>query len=711
MILTLIVLVIAMTVGIFVSYGVIISRIVRLSSQSMTELVEHDARSTEANIQTKWNILEGIGNNLATLECHDTQELILRLSMHKAFLDCIMLTLISPNNMTVSSNLVIKKDKPLAEMCREGGDRFVKRIKSPRALTQGKVAELIYGVRIKGLIVEGVTYTYIVARLDIDTVQNSMKTDCYKGAGQSHIIDKDGFYIVKNDRNHTPQLADNFYQILKTGDLTDNWSTKKIRQSITKHETFSFSWKNATGEPHIISVIPMRYTDWYFVTRVPMQVFIEQSRELLSVVVIFVVVAIFVITVAVGFVLRKTYQMIAQEREYHKTLARALKKADAASRAKTAFLNSMSHDIRTPMNAIIGYTALAAKHLGNSVSVSGYLDKIAQSSDYLLSLINDVLDMSRIEAGKVHIDAKAENLSDLLLGIQNIVQTDIHARDIKFIIDKSGITNENVVCDKLHLNQVLLNLLSNAMKFTKAAGTITLKVIERASKSLDKAIYDFTVSDTGIGMSEDFQRIIFEPFTREATATVSGIQGTGLGMAITKNLIDMMGGSISLKSKIGSGTTFIVTLELPLYIEDATAVSKASNKDNDKKEDFDFHGLCLLLVEDNEFNREIAFEILSEAGFIINTACNGQEALNIIKAAPSDQYAAILMDVQMPIMDGYSATREIRKLGWHRPIIALTANAFEEDKKTALDAGMNAHIEKPININVLLKTLSGLVDK
>lgn len=712
-VLILIALAVMVGFGVMISYRIIIVRIIKLSTQNMTELVAHDARSTESFIQTKWLILESIASNLSSQNCKTTQELQSNLAMYIPFMNCIMLTLVSPNNMTASSNFVIKKDKPMAELCREGGDRFVKRIISPRALTQGKTAELIYGVRIKGLAVDNVTYTYIVARLDIDTIQDMMRTDCYNGAGQSYIINKDGFYIVKDDRSHTPQLVDNFFQILKSGEIENDWDIKRVRRSITNHESFSFMWLNPTSEPHIISVTPMRYTEWYFIIRVPMSVFIAQSKELLSVVIIFIIVAIVIIASAVFIVLRKTYQMIAQEHEYHKTLTIALNKADAASRAKTAFLNSMSHDIRTPMNAIIGYTALAAKHLNNTLSVTNYLDKIAQSSDYLLALINDVLDMSRIEAGKVHLNSKPESLIDILDGIQNIVQADIHARDIKFIIDKSLITNENVVCDRLHFNQVLLNLISNAMKFTKAGGSITLAIKERTSKSLDKAIYDFSVSDTGIGMSDEFQKIIFEPFTREQTATVSGIQGTGLGMSITKNLVDMMGGTISLKSKVGVGTTFIVTVELPLVIrnDEHSFTNTKVAESKELKEDFDFHGLSLLLVEDNEFNREIAFEILTEAGFVVNTACNGQEAVDVLKNAPYDQYAAVLMDIQMPIMDGYAATKIIRGLGISIPIIALTANAFEEDKKTALDAGMNAHIEKPINIGSLLKTLRSLLTK
>ncbi len=526
-------------------------------------------------------------------------------------------------------------------------------------------------------------------------------------------------------------------------------------------------------------------------------------------------------------------------------LTQALQAADAANRAKTTFLNNMSHDIRTPMNAIIGYTALTTTHLDNKERAQDYLAKIAQASNHLLSLINDVLDMSRIESGKVTINEHPENLADILQGLRNIIQSDIHAKRMELFIDTVDVTDEEVYCDKLRLNQILLNLTSNAIKFTPAGGTIAIRVTQKPAKSAGHGLYEFRVSDTGIGMSPEFSKTVFDPFTREQTSTVSGIQGTGLGMAITKNIVDMMGGSISVESEQGKGTTFIVSLELrfsaahqemnpiaelkglrglvvdddmiccqsvskmlrqigmraewapsgreaiarttesvdlsdpfevyivdwsmpdmsgietvreirkivgddspiilmsaydwsdieqearlagvtgfiskPLFASDLHITLERSLgrhtediavKESSLPQEGSFAGKRILLVEDNELNREIAAEILKEAGFLIECAENGQQACDMVRQSAPGYYNLILMDIQMPIMDGYAATRVIRSMADPAlaavPIFAMTANAFEEDRERAIASGMNGHLAKPIDLNKLMELLHSL---
>lgn len=534
-------------------------------------------------------------------------------------------------------------------------------------------------------------------------------------------------------------------------------------------------------------------------------------------------------------ILKLKIQEVSQKYETkEKELSKALAMADQASRAKTTFLNNMSHDIRTPMNAIIGFTSLAATHLDNKEKAQDYLSKIAQSSNHLLSLINDVLDMSRIESGNVVIEEKPENLSEILQGLRNIIQTDVHAKHLELHIDTIDVTNENIFCDKLRLNQILLNLLSNSIKFTNPGGTISLKVTQKPAKDEKCRNYEFIVKDTGIGMSHEFIQTIFEPFTRERTSTVSGIQGTGLGMSITKNIVDMMNGTIEVNSEPGKGTEFIINLNFriqgkpyvpsvikelegvrglvvdddvvscqsvtkmlrqigmrsewtmygkeavvrtqeaydigdpymlyiidwsmpdmngietvrqirrvvgddapiilfsaydwtdiedearnagvtdfiskPLFVSDLHyALDRAIGKKEDtvqkEPDNMKFDGQTVLLAEDNELNREIAVEILSNMGVNVETAENGKEAVKMLCASQPDQYKVILMDVQMPVMDGYQATKEIRALKDPKlatiPIVAMTANAFEEDRQIAIDAGMNDHLAKPFKIEQL----------
>jgi signal transduction histidine kinase/CheY-like chemotaxis protein len=399
---------------------------------------------------------------------------------------------------------------------------------------------------------------------------------------------------------------------------------------------------------------------------------------------------------------------IRAEMEKNQLLADALEHAQCANRAKTSFLNNMSHDIRTPMNAIIGFTELAQKHIDDPARVADYLGKIEQSSKHLLSLINDVLDMSRIEAGKVQLDEQPDNLSDIIGNLRDIIEADIRSRNLVFTIDTVDVTEEEIFCDRLRLNQVLLNLLSNAMKFTKANGKVSVLLTQYPSAKAGYATYEFRVRDTGIGMSDEFAAHIFEPFTREHTSTVSGIQGTGLGMSITKNFVDMMGGTIAVNSKLGEGTEFIVTLEFKLAAEQPHTLSDKETAHTGES----LHGLRILLAEDNELNTEIAVELLTEAGCILETAKNGQEAAEMVENHAPGHYDLVLMDIQMPVMDGYEATRRIRSFREPQlasiPIIAMTANAFEEDRQNALACGMNAHIAKPIDVDKLFDTIQSV---
>ncbi len=537
--------------------------------------------------------------------------------------------------------------------------------------------------------------------------------------------------------------------------------------------------------------------------------------------------------------------MTLLHRKQHKLLSDALRQAQHASKAKTAFLNNMSHDIRTPMNAIMGFANLALNHMDNKDLVKDYLSKILTSSKHLLSLINDVLDMSRIESGKVRIEEHECNLSDIMRDLKAIVQSDIKSKRIKFNINTLDVINEDIFCDKLQLNQVLLNLLSNAFKFTAPGGTISVRIVEKVGAPEGFANYTFHVRDNGIGMSKEFQKHVFEPFERERTSTVSGIQGTGLGMAIAKNIVNMMNGTISVESEEGKGTEFTLdfTFRLsshprvigkiqeiegkkmliadddfntcaslskmlasiglrsewtasgeeailrtklaieqedpfygyiidwlmpdlngieavrrirkiignerpiiiltaydwadietegkeagvtafcakPLFLSDLQSIlSRYITKNNENEESKldnsfrveEFEGKRVLLVEDVELNQILASTILNEMGCKVEVADNGKIALEKIQAA---DYDIILMDIQMPIMNGYEAAAAIRALDDEKfktiPIIAMTANAFEEDRQRAIESGMNGHLGKPIEIDKLKSTLMRAFNK
>ena len=390
-----------------------------------------------------------------------------------------------------------------------------------------------------------------------------------------------------------------------------------------------------------------------------------------------------------------------------------VREKEKANIAKTAFLNNMSHDMRTPMNAIVGFTDLAEANIDNKELVQDYLNKISVSSHHLLSLINDVLDMSRIESGKLKIEEGDVSLINIINELEMIVQPDVEAKNLSLGIDTAAVEHEVVVTDELRLNQVLLNILSNAIKFTPEGGRIDLTVSETPSAADDTSEYEFVIKDTGIGMSEEFQKTIFDEFTRERTSSVSGIQGTGLGMAITKNIIEMMGGSIAVNSAVEEGSEFTVKIPFKKVLH-----SEGTEQDNKQpeptEEEYDFTGKRVLLAEDNELNQTIATAILDRVGFEIDVAVNGQEAVGKVETSPDGYYDIILMDIQMPVMDGYEATKQIRELDDPAksaiPIVAVTANAFEEDRKNSLHIGMNDHLSKPYDIPEMMRTLQSLLN-
>ena len=412
----------------------------------------------------------------------------------------------------------------------------------------------------------------------------------------------------------------------------------------------------------------------------------------------------FTIVIVAMFILFSVYASLIKR---EKQLEVDKLQAEKNSKAKSAFLSNMSHDIRTPMNAIIGYTILAKRDDITLPEIKDYLDKIEGSSQQLLALINDVLEMSRIESGKMELDLTDTDLRKLMSQLKDMFANQMQEKNISFTVEYDSLEHCAVRCDKNHLNRLMLNLVSNALKFTPEGGSVTVKLNELKPLEEGKAEYGLSVKDSGIGMTKEFASKVFEAFERERTSTVSGIQGTGLGMAITKSIVDLMEGSITVDTAPGKGTC--VNVKLPLIITECPCETEDDCADERVDEQDVFAGKRLLLVEDIEMNREIAQVLLEEMGFEVETAENGQEACDILKEKKGGYFDAVLMDIQMPVMDGHEATRVIRRFDDPKlnsvPVIAMTANAFAEDVKKALDAGMNAHVSKPIDVDILKDTL------
>ena len=394
--------------------------------------------------------------------------------------------------------------------------------------------------------------------------------------------------------------------------------------------------------------------------------------------------------------IRRTFDRIRENEQLEVRLAAA----EEASKAKTFFLSNMSHDIRTPLNAIIGYTTLAGREGVTEEEKSEYVDKIEMASRQLLDIVNDVLDMSRIESGKFSLEPTRVNLENCVREVCDLVRIQLEAKKIKLSVS-GAVSHPWVLCDKVMLDRALMNLLCNAGKFTEENGAVSLQLAELAADD-GTGSYEIRIRDTGIGMSPEFVERLFTPFERERTSTVSRIQGTGLGLAITKSIVDMMGGRIAVRTEKDNGSEFTITVDFPLAEPDEGICS-------DEGEEISFEGMRALLVEDNMINMEIAQMLLEQAGFLIETAENGKIAFEMTAASEPGYYDVILMDIQMPVMDGYMAAQAIRSLPDSKiagiPIIAMTANAFQEDIRKAEQVGMNGHIAKPLDIPSMKATL------
>ncbi len=696
------------------------------------------------------------------------------------------------------------------------------------------------------IVQDGETAALLYGLTSLEDLPGSLNIDnIYNASASVYIVDTHtGDFILDTFHDGLGNIYDDYVEGVDgrttKGALTWDEYTKEIMSLGTGYVIFRTDY---TDGWEYMYYMPAGINEWAIAVSVPENEAFASVNEVRKICILLGV--LMAATVVVYYLwVRRNAKAIMDRTVQQAVLTEKLHKAEAADRAKTTFLSNMSHDIRTPMNAIIGFTTLAQANLDNRERTQEYLAKILSSSNHLLSLINDVLDMSRIESGKLNIEEKPCTISEIFRDMRNIIQTQMNAKQLNFYMDTLDVVDESIYCDKLHVNQVLLNLLSNAIKFTPAGGSVALTVRQKPRAPKGYGSYEITVKDSGIGMSPDFIEHIFEPFERERNTTASGIQGTGLGMAITKNIVDTMGGTIAVHSEQGKGTEFVIDLDFRLqnapqqvevvrelqglralvvddsfttcdsvtkmltqigmraewvlhgkeavlharqafelgdeyyaYIVDwylpdlsglevvrqvraivgenapiiivtaydwtafeeearAAGVTAFCNKPiflSDLRDILvgahpgaaqqheapagpdlsELRGMRLLLVEDNELNREIAEELLVENGFAVDCAEDGVVAVEKVENSAPDAYALVLMDIQMPRMNGYDAARAIRALPDPQraniPIVAMTANAFEEDRQRALDSGMNAHIPKPIDVQRLLKVLGDIL--
>ena len=564
---------------------------------------------------------------------------------------------------------------------------------------------LLRKIEDKNISIDGNRLKYVSICINTNDFKECFNVDGFEKQNFFYILSADGHRLFRYEQGNSFIDVFNIFNALENCETIHGSSIKDMKDNLKnkKNDCSEFVYE---GKNYYVSSTALEFKDWFILMFVPTEILASNYDSFLKTTLLFaaiiaILLIILFVSMSIIFVLSATdRKMMQQQKNANEKLAEAAKLANVANDAKTEFLSNMSHDIRTPINGIMGMTAIALKE-DNPQKTTECLKKIQGASNHLMSLINDILDMSRIERGKIEITNSNMNIVRIIEECVSIVYGELDDRNLEISVNVEDVIHSELFGDDLHFKQILINILGNAVKFTSDNGKIWIRVRETGHDSI-KAFYQIEIEDNGIGMKPDFIKDIFKPFSQEASTSRTQYQGTGLGMAITKNIIELMDGSIDVQSTYQKGTIF--TVYLPFLIN-----SRYQERILEKQER-NISGIRILLVDDNELNLEVAKELLEGEGACVTTAWNGQEALELFEKEPEGTFDLIIMDIMMPVMNGLEAARRIRKLdkkdAGYIPIIAMTANAFREDVQKSLDAGMNEHISKPVDIETMMMVIS-----
>lgn len=656
---------------------------------SMEELSKHDMQNIRSELQSSWDELSAIFSRTKANGSESIQQVCLRLNIEQISNIFDVIYLVDSNGNTYSSANMVKNssEEVYVQALLSGEQKYVMRHDESDVLETIR-EDLVYGVSCDPFETEGVRFIGIIGFSKISLMAERLKIDSFDGRGYTGMIDIDGNYVVNHDRSAGIGKIDNYFEQLEdNAGLSEN-EIADIIHRLKQGEEFLMHLDYIGQGEQVISFIPMPGTTWSIVLTVPQEVFNEQTQQFVFMTVIMLVVVVIVMCLMMFIIIRIS-------------LVSATAKAEAKSRGE--FLSNMSHEIRTPLNGIIGLNHLMQQNTENPEKLSEYLMKSDSTAKYLLSLVNDILDMSKLQADKMVLVPKPFSVTYLVSTVESLMNSRMEDKRIDFQIE-ADIIYPDLIGDEMRIEQILINILGNAVKFTSEGGRVIMRVHQWAEG--EQVTTTYQIEDNGCGMSEEFQKKIFDSFSQERNGVSLGNQGTGLGMSISYLLAKQMGGTLSVASKLGEGScfTFTMTADIAHDNSESIAIAEVSRPKLDKGQT-----LKILIAEDNDLNAEILMEILDSEGFCTVRASDGGEVVDVFEKSVPYEFDIILMDVQMPVRSGFEATKIIREL--KRPdaksviIYACTANTFKEDQDKSLEIGMNGFIAKPIDVNKLMQML------
>ena len=701
---------------------------------SVDEISRHDVETIEGTLDSCYERLESVASRLDVYGVQTVSEAQNHLNLESASSSMFNAVYLMEDNGTLYSSSYVRlgaDEHAYDELMADGREHFAMLYDDANGRLETTKESLIFGIRLPATEIGGRTFVAMLARSDLSTISNQLVIESFDGQGVSSVVNARGYYIVSASPATDLAGRDNFYDMLEAGRIEDGVTVEDVRRNIAEGESFVINCVTSAGEHLVMSFAPVAGTEWSFIMAVPTEVFNQRFAPFIAMTVGMIGAMMVVISIMLAVIYRFMKQSI---------------QARAEAVARTEFLSNMSHEIRTPLNGIIGLNHLMERHIDDAEAMREYVGRLGKAAQYLLSLVNDILDVSKLQAGKVELVSEPFDLNALIDNVCSMQRGPMADRGIRFELSRA-VRRPRLLGDEVRLSQVLMNILSNAVKFTPEGGCITVKVNEAVYASGETALLTVSVADTGCGMTKEFADHIFDAFTQERNRNSDSQKGTGLGMSISHLLVTQMGGSITVESEPGRGSCFTIVVTLPTVPEEgepkeariSTALrgqvpageegpraaeslraAGAAGESAQGAEDArgaetargDQAAVEILVAEDNELNADILSSILAEEGFSITVAENGEEAVRLFSESPEGHFAAILMDAQMPVMDGYEAARAIRNLRRADAkavrIFDCTASTFTEDRNRALESGMDDFLSKPLNVTVMLEKLEAV---